>query len=99
MTGAGAVFAGGINGGTGGNTLEIATGPYALENFDAAGTPQYTTLRIDNGVSVTPDGSDILTGVSIINNGTLNLSAFEASAPVDNAGSITGDVTLTAACR
>jgi T5SS/PEP-CTERM-associated repeat protein/autotransporter passenger strand-loop-strand repeat protein len=94
VTGAGAVFSGGITGGTGGNTLEIATGPYALSNFDAMGTPQYTTLQIDNGVSVTTDATDTLTGVTLINDGTLNLNAFEATSPVQNSGSITGDVTL-----
>ena len=43
-----------------GNTLEIANGPYALTNFNAPGTPQFTTLRIDAGVTVTPDASDVL---------------------------------------
>ena len=95
VTGVGAVFSGGINGGAGGNALEIATGPYALKNFDAAGTPQYSTLQIDAGVSLTLDASDLLTGVTLINNGVLDLGAFEAMAPVQNSGSITGDVTLT----
>ncbi len=95
VTGKGAVFTGGISGGTGGNTLEIATGPFTLTNFNAAGTPQYSTLQIDAGVTVTPDATDILTGVTLINHGNLNLTAFTASAPVSNDGDISGDVTLT----
>ena len=95
VTGAGAVFSGGIKGGSGGNTMEIATGPYALNNFDAASTPNYSTLQIDAGVTVTPNASDVLTGVTLINHGKLNLTAFTAQAPVQNDGSIVGDVTLT----
>ncbi|MDR3663749.1 MAG: hypothetical protein P4L86_25735, partial [Mycobacterium sp.] len=77
-----------------GSTLEIAGGPFGLTNFDGAGQPQYTTLLIDPGVSVATDASDLLSGVTLINQGTLNLGTFVATAPLQNSGELTGDVTL-----
>ncbi len=95
VTSADAVFTAGITALGGNNTLEIATGVYALTNFNAPGTPQYTTLQIDAGASVSTDASDILAGVSLINHGNISFTAFEATTPVLNSGEITGDVTLT----
>ena len=92
--GVASVFGGGLIVNGVNNTLEIASGPYALSNFDAPGTPQYSTLQIDAGVSLTVDGSDLLTGVTLVNLGTLTLTGFQASAPVQNAGQFTGDITL-----
>ena len=77
-----------------GNTLEITNGPYALTKFNAAGTPLFTTLRIDSGVNVSADATDVWSGVTLINNGTLNLSGFTMTVPLQNAGSINGDITL-----
>ena len=96
VTGAGAVFAGGITGGSGGNTLEIASGPYTLTNFNAPGTPQYSTLQIDAGVTLITDGSDNLSGIALNNDGIIDLTAFEADSPFQNAGEIVGDITLSA---
>jgi hypothetical protein len=95
ITGSGAVFSGGITGGSGGNTLEIAAGPYSLSNFDAPGSAQYSTLQIDAGTVVTTNATDLLAGVTLINRGTVNLGAYTAQAAVQNSGSIVGDVTLT----
>ncbi len=96
VTGVGAVFAGGIAGGTGGNTLEIASGPYTLTNFNAPGTPNYAALQIDPGVTLIIDTSDNLAGIALNNEGTIDLTAFEASSPFQNAGELIGDVTLDA---
>ena len=65
------MFSGGISGGSGGNTPEIASGPYALNGFNSAGSPQFSALQIDAGASVRTDLSDILTNVTLINDGTL----------------------------
>jgi T5SS/PEP-CTERM-associated repeat protein len=77
-----------------GSTLEIATGPYALTAFDASGTPRYTTLQIDSGISVTTDATDLFAGVTLNNQGTLNLGAFSLSgSTVVGTGSVTVDAT------
>ena len=77
-----------------GSTLEITNGPFVLTNFDGAGQPQYTTLLNDPGVSLVTDASDRLSGVTLINQGTLSLPAFVATALLQNSGELTGDVTL-----
>ena len=92
--GVASIFGGGLIVNGGGNTLEIGSGPYALTNFDAPSTPQYSMLQIDAGVSLTIDGTDLLAGVTLVNLGTLNLTGFLASAPVQNAGQFNGDITL-----
>jgi T5SS/PEP-CTERM-associated repeat protein len=62
-----------------GTTLEIATGPYALTGFNAPGAPQFTTLLIDPGVSVTIDGSDVFSGVTLNDQGQILLSGSSVS--------------------
>ncbi|HEY1934485.1 MAG TPA: Hint domain-containing protein [Acetobacteraceae bacterium] len=90
-----AIASGAISGGSGNNVLEIASGPFALTNFNAPGYAQFSALRIDAGVSVTQDASDTLTGVALVNYGTIDLSAgFTAQSTLVNGGMLTGDVTL-----
>ncbi len=88
-------FKGGITGGKGGNILEITGASFALTNFNAVGTPQFSALVIDAGTDVTTDLSDTLTGIALVNFGTLNLLNFETANGMKNAGAISGDVTLT----
>jgi hypothetical protein len=94
ITGAGAVFTGGIKDSGGNNALEISKGPYTLTKFDAAGTAQFTSLQIDAGVKVTTDATDVFTGVSVDNLGTLNAVAFKITNTLLNSGVINGDVGL-----
>ena len=96
ILGAAASFGGAVTGGTGANTLEIASGPFSLSNFNAPGFAQFSKLQIDAGVSVTQDASDTLANIALVNYGTLVLGAgFTAQSNLTNGGMLTGDVTLS----
>ncbi len=95
ILGADAGFGGAISGGTGGNTLELASGPFALSNFNAPGYAQFSKLQVDAGVAVSLDASDTLSGIALVNFGTIDLSAgFTVQSTLTNGGMLTGDVTL-----
>ena len=68
----GAVFVGGVGGGSGTNTLELASGTGSIGGVDTGSFNSFQTLAVDSGASWTLNGANA--APSVLDNGTLAIA-------------------------